>query len=111
MSQLRLLQRLGRTGIHAVDPALDLLNGQSVMTAGLTDLDLEPTSRAEAFDPPIFLQPGEAKSCLVIPVCQSGLDENGVRDGRYSGDSRSRRHRDSGGRLQVPAMNESSLIS
>ena len=54
MSQLRLLQRLGRTGIHAVDPALDLLNGQSVMAAGFTDLDLEPSSRTEALNPPSF---------------------------------------------------------
>ena len=71
------------------------------MTAWLTDVDLKLASRAETFDPPISLQPGEAKSCLVIPVCQSGLDENGVGDGRYSGDSGSRRHRDSGGRLRV----------
>ena len=38
-----------------------------MMPAGLTDVDLEPSSRAEAFDPPIFLQPREAKRCLGHP--------------------------------------------
>lgn len=88
MSQLRFLQSLARTGIHALDPALDLLNGQSVMTAGLTDLDLEPSSRTEAFDPPIFLQPREAKSrrfveCFRLHVdrvgnARSALEANGT---------------------------------
>ena len=37
------------------------------MTSGLTDVDLEPSVWAEAFDPPIFLQPREAKRCLDHP--------------------------------------------
>jgi hypothetical protein len=75
LSQLRFLQSLARTGIHALDPALDLLNGQSVMTAGLTDLDLESSSRTEAFDPPIFLQPREAKSRRFVECSASTSTE------------------------------------
>ena len=56
MPQLRLLQRLDRTGIHAVDPALDLLSGRNVMAGRRTDLDLEPSAWAEpSIHPPFFI--------------------------------------------------------
>ena len=44
------------------------------MAAGLTDLDLEPSSWAETFDPPIFLQPGQAKRCRFVECFRLHID-------------------------------------
>ena len=56
LPQLRVFQSLGRTGIHAVDPALDLLSGRNVMAGRRTDLDLEPSAWAEpSIHPPFFI--------------------------------------------------------
>ena len=44
------------------------------MTGGLTDLDLEPSARTEAFDSPIFLQPREAKRCRFVECFRLHID-------------------------------------
>ena len=56
-------QDFGRARGDAISPAMELLHGEAVNGRRLADVDLQPRSRSQAFDPAVLLQTRQAQPC------------------------------------------------